>query len=402
MAKNVDSTNKSKLTKLITDSTQNEKIIVPKTSISDFIKGLNKDEKWAQFSEAGIAQDSPNPQVIPTGILQLDYDLNIGGFPRGRIVMLYGPPGGFKSTACLRTVAQAQRLGGNAIWLDAEHSFDKNWAAAHGVDCDNLGLIKIDTLEDGLQVVDNAAHKGIDVIVLDSLAMAVPLLEKYMDDTRKVLRPINKEARMALAASIWTKWTKTGPSYIAKNGILFLIINQVRNSLDQYGPKINTPGGNAIKHVASLGINFKQLNTVADKLEDSKHNKLGQKYQYTIEKTRFDMYGKTGKIVTVGEGKNIKVDNYSAIRDIAIQEGFIVPESGSWWNVEGQRVNGKPKILELLVTDTAIRETLETKVRQRLGFNIPKNIKSADYVAPDPTEIEDEATPEDEENNSEE
>lgn len=340
----------------------------PKKGLKALISELNRDPKFRSHNSITLGSDLKDYEVIPSGILRLDYALGVGGFPRGKIVQIYGNESSWKSTVCMRTVAQAQKMGGQCAWFDAERSFDKRWAQTNGVDLDNIAIIEPDTMEDCLNTIEKMARAGVDVIVLDSLAALAPHKEMYSDDNKAVKQPLDKEG-MALAARLWSKWFRQAPGYIAKNGSLFMIINQLRSSLSPYGNPVAVPGGKAVAYYNSITINLKRVTAKDGQVIDSVTKQvIGGHYNFTIEKTKFGVIGNGGQFKVVGK----TVDNFTTLKDIGIQVGLIEKINTSNYLVNGEKINGAGNVEIYIAKHPEYAKELEKQIRERMGFNVPE------------------------------
>ena len=361
---------KSKLIGLIP---VDENIEPPKKSLKQIAASLKRNSEFAKHNDIQSGSEIKSPEVIPTGILALDYALSIGGFPRGKIVQLYGNESSWKSTICLRTIAEAQKSGGTAVWFDAERSFDPSWAKANGVvmSDDQFLLIKPDTAENALDSIEEMAREGVTIVVLDSIAALAPHKEKYSDENKRELQPLDKE-QMGVFAKIMSKFFRRAMGTFAKSGTLFLVVNQLRSSLSPYGSPTSVPGGKALKHANSISINMKRLTAEKDRVYDSQKNVIGSKYEFTIDKTRYGVIGKSGGFTVVGT----KIDNVLTLRDIAIQSGIIEKINASNYMLNGEKINGANNVAVKLLENPELAKEIELKIRAKMGFNVVEDAKS--------------------------
>lgn len=348
---------KSKLAKLI--PIEESEVIVEKKSLTESMNAINRKMKLGKFSKVKCASDLKSPEVIPTGIIGLDYSLKIGGFPRGRVVQIYGAESSWKTTIALRTCAESQRRGGKVLWVDAENQFNPDWATANGVDLDTIGVMQPDNQLEALDTITAAIEDGqFDIVVLDSLVALGT--KKETEDTSLEVND------MGTFPKKMSQWFRSNIKYINRYGVLFIIINQLRKNITGYGNPETVPGGEAIKYYSSINIGIKKLTAKDEQILDSQGNTIGAKYQYIINKTRFDMFGKTGKFTAYS---NI-VDNYSMIKDIGLKEGFIKKLNTGWFEFNGEKIHGEEKIKFALAKDKNVYADLENKVRAKMGFNI--------------------------------
>jgi len=353
----------SKLSKLI--PIEKESIPVEEKSMKEAINAVNRGAKLDGFSKIVCGDELDSPKIISTGIIGLDYNLQIGGFPRGRIVQIYGAEASFKSTIALRTVAEAQKGGAKVLWVDAEMGFDINWAKANGVDMKKIGIMKPDNQIEGLDTITNAIKDGDwNVVVLDSLIALAPQKESG-DSKKNTVASIDVEA-MGVFARKMSQWFRNNVKYISKHGILFIIINQLRMNISGYGNPEVVPGGNAVKYYSSINLGIKKLKAKDDQIKDKNDNIVGAKYQYIIDKTRFDTYGKTGQFTVYG---NI-IDNYSMLRDIALKEGIIEKLNASYYQYGETKINGLNNVAKELIKNKQMCSEIEAKIREKMGFNV--------------------------------
>lgn len=356
---------KKKPSKLIKLTPTDEEVKAPKKSIKDAMAAVNRKNQATGFNKSRLASDLKPPEVIPTGILALDYALNIGGFPRGRIIQLYGPEASWKSTVALRTIAECQKRGGWAVWIDAEMTFDPIWAKRNGVDTEQLIVVPPDTMEEGLQLIEDYAREGADIIVLDSLIALAPTKELYTDKTKKTAESFDKE-QMGLFGRIMSKWLRRVMKVFAEHRTLFIAINQIRSSLSQYGPPETVPGGKALKFYNSISIKLKRMTANADQVLDANKNVIGAKYEFKIEKTKHGIIGRGGDFTLVGTN----IDNFTTLRDIAIELGIIEKVNASNYMVAGEKINGKENVRIALIKNKELCAQIEEACRSKMGFNI--------------------------------
>jgi recombination protein RecA len=297
--------------------------------------------------------DTPaeNIPCIPTGSIGLDAALGVGGFPRGRVIEIYGPESSGKTTLALHAIAEAQKLGGIAAFIDAEHAFDRFYAQKLGIDIDNLLISQPDNGEQALEIVDNLIRSGaIDIIVIDSVAALTPKseIEGEMGDSK-----------MGLQARLMSQALRKLTANIGRTGSCCIFINQLREKIGiMFGNPETTTGGNALKFYASVRLDIRKINQIKEG-EESTGNRVKvkvvkNKVAPPFKKAEFDiMYGQG--ISRVGE-----------IIDIGSDFG-IIKKSGSWFSYgETKLGQGRDAVKKLLVDNPELGEELEAKIREKL------------------------------------
>jgi len=290
--------------------------------------------------------------VIPTGSLTLDLALGIGGLPRGRIVEIYGPESSGKTTLTLHAIAEAQKAGGIAAFIDAEHAFDKTYAEALGVDVENLLIAQPDDGEQALDIMEHLIRSGaIDICVIDSVAALIP---------RSELQGDMGDSKMGLHARLMSQAMRKLTGAIHKSGCTAIFINQLRSKIGiVYGSPEVTTGGNALKFYASVRLDIRRITQIKDK-EDIIGNRtrvkvVKNKMAPPFKKAEFDiMYG-------AGISKN------GEILDIAV-ELDIVQKSGSWYSYSSTKLGqGRDSVKALLLDNPELSDEIEAKVRDFLN-----------------------------------
>ena len=332
--------------------------------------------------------------MIPTGVLSLDYRLK-GGMPRGRIVLLSGAESSFKSTICLRTIAQAQKISKevNCVYLDVERSFSPAWAEAHGVDLERLLVLKPETAEEAYNNLTTCVMEGVDVLVLDSLNTLAVKKEMFADDKGVEAAGIETEA-MGVAQRKTSQWLRNNVGRIAKSKTLFMVITQLRDNLSAglYGPKSTSVGGRAIRFYSSLSIDTRQLLGSTNEIKDENDEIVGKQYEFKFSKNKVGRDGLVDQFTAYGS----MIDNYSAMLKIGLKEGFIERPNLKTYVINGIKYNGKNATLEALFDETTkAYEFCEKKLRETMGSNIyqynpyKKAIEIADAKAVNVNEDED-------------
>jgi recombination protein RecA len=293
--------------------------------------------------------------AIPTGSLGLDIALGIGGVPRGRIVEIYGPESSGKTTLTMHCIAEAQRQGGIAAFIDAEHAFDKTYAEKLGIDTENLLISQPDNGEQALEIAEHLIRSGaIDIIVIDSVAALVPKgeIEGEMGDSK-----------MGLQARLMSQALRKLTGAINKTGCCCIFINQLREKIGvMFGNPETTTGGNALKFYASVRLDIRRVGQI----KEGADNIIGNRTRVKVVKNKlappfkvieFDiMYG--GGISKVGE-----------IIDLGVELG-VLTKAGSWFSYEGTKLGqGRDAVKEMLMDNPELMEEVDKKIRQKVQLN---------------------------------
>lgn len=286
--------------------------------------------------------DSKEVEVISSGSYSIDHALGRGGFPRGTIAEVFGKPSGGKTTLSLLAIAETQKLGGKAAFIDVEHSLDQEWAARLGVDVDELIITQPDSGEQALQIVEELVLTGqIDMIVVDSVAGLVPKSE---------LEGQLGQQNMASQARLLSQALRRLVPVVGKSRCILIFINQVRDGLNPYGPKEVTPGGNALKFYCSLRLSVKKLNDTVIKGEDG--SPLGHDVEATIVKNKVAAPGRKATFtLKFLEG----VDRVEEVFNLGVTLG-IIEQAGPTYKFGTLSTKGKDKFIETLRTDDKLRK----------------------------------------------
>lgn len=353
----------SKLSKLINV----EKVVdepKKKKSMKQILTETNA-KKDVRSNKAIMAKNKRRPQVIPTGVMALDYALGIGGLPRGRIGMIYGYESSWKSTVCLRTIAQVQKMGGQAIYVDAERTFDPKWAKAHGIDmdADTFGLTEPNTAEEAFDEMTKFIEDGVDIIVLDSLVALSPKKEMY-DDEKGTNASITKNAMGVFPKQV-SQWCRTNIGRIADNGTLFIVINQLRDNLGMFGSPTSIPGGRAIKFYSSFMIGMRKLGGKDGEIKDGE-DLVGSKYKLKIDKLKVAQFGREAEFSAYGA----VLDNYSSLLEIGLREEIILRDGNKKYTFKDLAFNGKPALHRALFNDVALYDSVYKELLTKIDANI--------------------------------
>ena len=292
--------------------------------------------------------------VIPTGSLGLNAALGVGGYPRGRIIEIYGPESSGKTTLAIHAIAETQKAGGIAAFIDAEHAFDRFYAAKLGVDIDNLWMSQPDNGEQALEIADQLIRSSaIDIIVIDSVAALTPKaeIEGDMGDNR-----VGLQAR--LMSQALRKLTAT----INKTKTTCIFINQLREKIGvMFGNPETTTGGNALKFYASVRLDIRRVTSIKDGDEV-----IGNQVRVKVVKNKVaPPFRKCEFEITFGEG----ISKIGEILDIGVEQG-IIKKSGSWFSYEGTRLaQGRDAVKKTLQDNPELTEEIEEKIMDNLLGN---------------------------------
>lgn len=295
--------------------------------------------------------------VIRTGSLALDKALGVGGYPRGRVIEIYGPESSGKTTLALHGVAQAQKNGGIAAFIDAEHALDVAYAKRLGVDCDELLVSQPDTGEQALEIADMLVRSGgIDIMVVDSVAALVPRSEIEGD---------MGDSHMGLQARLMSQALRKLAGTIGKTHTTIIFINQIRMKIGVvYGNPETTTGGNALKFYSSMRLEIRRASPIKEGQEI-----IGNRTRIKVVKNKLAPPFKNIEFdLMYGEG----ISRTGDLLDMGV-ELEIVDKSGSWYSFEGERIGqGRANVKLFLIDNQDIFEKIEGKVRQQLGIAEPE------------------------------
>ena len=287
-------------------------------------------------------------EIIPTGCLSLDVALGTGGVPRGRIIEIYGPESSGKTTVALHIIAQTQKMGGIAAFIDAEHALDPTYAANLGVDLDNLYVSQPDTGEQALDITDSLVRSGaIDLIVIDSVAALTPKaeIEGDMGDTH-----------VGLQARLMSQALRKLTAITNRSKTCVVFINQLREKVGiMFGNPETTPGGKALKFYSSVRLDIRK----ADALKDS-DGVIGNRTKAKVVKNKLAPPFKTAEFdIIYGKG----ISQAGCLLDLAVEKG-IIEKSGSWFSYHGEKfAQGKEKARDYLNNNAEFFADIETQVR---------------------------------------
>jgi len=297
----------------------------------------------------------PRIDAIPTGAINLDAAIGIGGIPRGRITEIYGPESSGKTTVCLHVIANAQRLGGTAAFIDAEHALDTEYAKKLGVDVEGLLISQPDTGEQALEICEILVRSGaVDVIVIDSVAALVPKaeIEGEMGDSH-----------VGLQARLMSQALRKLTGAIARSKTSVIFINQLREKIGvMFGSPETTTGGNALKFYASVRLDIRRTGTIK-KGDDA----IGNETKVKVVKNKVAPPFKTAEFdILFGEG----ISREGEVIDMGVA-AKIVDKSGAWYAYQGEKIGqGRDNAREFLRENPTLAREIENKVRESLGIRI--------------------------------
>jgi recombination protein RecA len=288
-------------------------------------------------------------EVIPSGSLGLDIALGVGGYPRGRVIEIYGPESSGKTTLTLHAIAETQKAGGIAAFIDAEHAFDRFYAQNLGVDIDNLIISQPDNGEQALEIADNLVRSGaIDMVVIDSVAALTPKseIEGEMGDSK-----------MGLHARLMSQALRKLTGSISKTNCTMIFINQLREKIGvMFGNPETTTGGNALKFYASVRLDIRR----STQIKDSDGNVLGNKTRVKVVKNKVAPPFRLAEFdIMYGEG----VSKVGEILDVAV-EHEIVKKSGSWFSYDDTKLGqGRDAVKNMIKDNPELMDELEEKIK---------------------------------------
>jgi recombination protein RecA len=319
--------------------------------LSMAISQIEKQFGKGSVMRLGESQSRVDVEVIPTGSLALDSALGIGGFPRGRVIEIYGPEAGGKTTLALTAVAQAQRAGGTAIFVDAEHAFDPKYAMAIGVNLNDLLISQPDTGEQALEIAEILTRSGgIDIIVIDSVAALVPKAE---------IAGEMGEMQVGLIARLMSQALRKLTSVISKSKTCAVFINQIRMKIGVlYGSPETTPGGLALKFHSSVRVDIRRIATIK-----KGETIVGSRTKVKVVKNKMAPPFREAEFdIIYGEG----ISRHGELVDLGVDHGFI-EKSGTWFSYGEERIGqGRDAAIEFLKSNKDIADKLEEKLRAKL------------------------------------
>jgi recombination protein RecA len=325
-------------------SEKEAKLKALKLTLDKLDKAYGKGTVMKMSDQAIVDVDS-----IPSGSLGLDIALGVGGYPRGRVIEIYGPESSGKTTLTLHAIAEAQKAGGIAAFIDAEHAFDRFYAEKLGVDLENLIISQPDNGEQALEITDNLIRSGaIDIVVIDSVAALTPKseIEGEMGDSK-----------MGLHARLMSQALRKLTGSISKTNCTVIFINQLREKIGvMFGNPETTTGGNALKFYASVRLDIRR----STQIKDTDSNVMGNKTRVKVVKNKVAPPFKLAEFdIMYGEG----ISKVGEILDLAV-EFEIIKKSGSWFSYDETKLGqGRDAVKALIKDNPDLMDELEEKVR---------------------------------------
>jgi len=315
------------------------------------IDKIEKDYGKGTIMKLGDQPEWDASQVIPSGSIALDHALGIGGYPRGRIIEIYGPESSGKTTLAIHAIAEAQKKGGIAAMIDAEHAFDRTYAKALGVDLETLLISQPDNGEQALEIADNLIRSGaIDIVVIDSVAALTPKaeIEGEMGDNK-----------VGLQARLMSQALRKLTANISKTNTCCIFINQLREKIGiMFGNPETTTGGNALKFYASVRLDVRRTTQIKDGEEA-----LGNRTRVKVVKNKMaPPFRKAEFDIVFGVG----ISRIGEIVDLGVELG-VIGKSGSWFSYNDAKLaQGREATKQLLADNTELCEEIEAKIREAM------------------------------------
>jgi len=318
------------------------------------------DKQFGKGSVMRLGSDERAPvEVIPSGSIALDVALGIGGFPKGRIVEVYGPESSGKTTVALHAIANCQKAGGTAVFIDAEHALDPEYAKALGVDIDALLVSQPDTGEQALEIADTLIRSGsIDIIVIDSVAALVPRAEIEGD---------MGDSHMGLQARLMSQALRKLTGVLNNTKTTAIFINQLREKIGVFfGSPETTAGGKALKFYASVRLDVRRIETLKDG-----QDAVGNRTRVKVVKNKMAAPFKQAEFdIIYGVG----ISREGSLIDFGV-EHEIVKKSGAWYTYDGEQLGqGKENARNYLLDHPEVANEIEQKIKTKLGIGVPRAV----------------------------
>lgn len=331
---------------VMTNPQQEAKLKALHTAVAGIEKTYGRNAIMQMGANNVIAID-----VVSSGSLTLDAALGIGGYPKGRIIEIYGPESSGKTTLTLQAIAQCQKNGGICAFIDAEHALDPQYARKLGVDLDSLWISQPDNGEEALEIADRLILSGaVDLIVVDSVAALTP---------KKELEGEMGESQMGLHARLMSQALRKITGSAQRTNCMIMFINQIRMKIGvMFGSPETTTGGNALKFYASMRLDIRRVGQIKNGDEI-----IGNETKVKVVKNKLaPPFREANFQIIYGKG----VDRFAEILDLGVAHGFL-EKSGSWYSYEGSKIgNGKPNCSRFLTENPQIADKLEALIREKI------------------------------------
>lgn len=320
------------------------------------------DRQFGKGSVMRLGSDERAPvETIPTGSIALDAALGIGGLPRGRVIEIYGPESSGKTTLTLHAIANVQRAGGIAAFIDAEHALDPDYAQKLGVDIDQLLVSQPDTGEQALEIADMLIRSGaIDLVVIDSVAALVPEAE---------IKGEMGDSHVGLQARLMSQALRKLTGGLNQTNTTMIFINQLREKIGVFfGSPETTAGGKALKFYASVRLDIRRIETLKDGTEA-----VGNRTRVKVVKNKMAPPFKQAEFdILYGVG----ISREGSLIDFGVEHG-IVKKSGAWYTYEGEQLGqGKENARNFLIKNAETAAEIEVKIKHKLGIGVPRAVEA--------------------------
>jgi len=323
--------------------------------LKDLNQAIEKIEKeYGKGSIMRLGESSIEPvDTISSGSIGLDYALGIGGYPRGRVIEIYGPESAGKTTLSMHAISETQKSGGIAAFIDAEHAFDLNYAKKLGIDVENLIISQPDNGEQALEITDSLIRSGsIDIIVIDSVAALTP---------RSEIEGEMGDSKMGLQARLMSQALRKLTATISKTNCLCVFINQLRDKIGTvYGNPETTTGGNALKFYSSVRVDIRKTSQI--KIDE---NTIGNRVRAKIVKNKMAPPFRQAEFdIIFGEG----INKIGEIIDMG-SELNIIQKSGAWYSYDNNKLGqGREQVKKILLDNPDLSDEIELKIREKLNL----------------------------------
>lgn len=323
-----------------------------KKALTEAVSQIEKKFGKGSIMKLGERVAMPGLGVISTGSISIDSALGIGGAPRGRVIEIFGPESSGKTTLAIHLVASAQAMGGSAAFVDAEHAFDPTYAAALGVDIDDMLISQPDSGEQALEITETLARSGaIDIIVIDSVAALTP---------RSELQGEMGDPQMGMQARLMSQALRKLTAVVARSGACLVFINQIRHKIGGYGNPETTTGGNALKFYASIRIDIRKVGQLKDQ-----GDLVGHRTKVKVVKNKMAPPFKEVELdVVFGEG----FSRTAELVDLGV-EHEVVKKSGAWYSFGDERIGqGKENVKRHFKENPDLAAHVEKLIREKIGI----------------------------------